>query len=358
LLGAASCSISRKPVFSIWIFASELAVEISETKQEQNSCEGDWADLKTRGFLVVRNFLSSIEIAERESAIGLAELSAHKAFFKRIPSKTMESMCSKLEKLFPLIRSQAQIHIDSFARDASYFETDKVNIDWHIDQHVYYLHQNMYDYINFWMPIVKPNPAKSGLSLIPMDILAAKAPHVYQAILGRGAAVLRRDGGKHFIEYEKDGKKEKIDSSVAFDEMAVAPSLNAGDLLIVRGDVFHSTQDNETARIALSIRAINSKGQMTLKNLLTMSGQKYRRLLLERVTYANVLAAFLRFRNQKITVGQFETFRDEYDQKKPVSYFIGRASYLLFPTVLWFHKPRNADGAYAKDDIKYDLNFK
>jgi hypothetical protein len=34
---------------------------------------------------------------------------------------------------------------------------------------------------------------------------------------------------------------------------------------------------------------------------------------------ANVLAAFFRFYNQKITVGQFETFRNEYDQKKPVS---------------------------------------
>ena len=298
-------------------------MEISEIKQKQNLCEGDWADLKTRGFLVLRNFLSSIEIAEQESAIGLAELSAHKAFFTRIPSKKMESMCSKLEKLFPLIRSQAQIHIDSFARDATYFETDKANIDWHIDQHVYYLHQNMYDYINFWIPIVKPNPAKSGLSLIPMDVLAAKAPHVYQAILGRGAAVLRRDGGKHFIEYEKDGKKEKIDSSVAFDEIAVAPSLNAGDLLIVRGDVFHSTQDNETARLALSIRAINSKGQMTLKNLLTMSGQKYRRLLLERITYAKVLAAFFRFRNRKITVGQFETFRMNMIRKSRFHILLG-----------------------------------
>ena len=41
------------------------------------------------------------------------------------------------------------------------------------------------------------------------------------------------------------------------DALAHTPELAAGDLLLLRGDVAHRTQDTSTARIALSVRATN-----------------------------------------------------------------------------------------------------
>ena len=40
-------------------------------------------------------------------------------------------------------------------------------------------------------------------------------------------------------------------ANVRMEELAVTPHLAAGDLLLMRGDIVHRTQDTDTARVAL-----------------------------------------------------------------------------------------------------------
>jgi hypothetical protein len=75
--------------------------------------------------------------------------------------------------------------------------------------------------------------------------------------------------------------------SCDFDEIGDTPQLEAGDLLLLRGDVFHKTQDTDTDRIAISFRMVNSKTivrrsslvsfGVSLEKLLLHSKNRYRR---------------------------------------------------------------------------------
>jgi len=53
-------------------------------------------------------------------------------------------------------------------------------------------------------------------------------------------------------------------------DLKESPELNSGDLLLIRGDLFHKTQDQKTRRIALSTRCIDGNTKMSVskyKNL-------------------------------------------------------------------------------------------
>jgi len=51
------------------------------------------------------------------------------------------------------------------------------------------------------------------------------------------------------------------------DALAVTPSLSAGDLLLMRGDLIHKTQDADTQRVSTSIRVTYSKKTITRERL-------------------------------------------------------------------------------------------
>ena len=47
--------------------------------------------------------------------------------------------------------------------------------------------QNHYDYLNFYIPIVKPDIEKSNLCLIPFDVLERESPKAYEFLVRGGA---------------------------------------------------------------------------------------------------------------------------------------------------------------------------
>jgi hypothetical protein len=49
--------------------------------------------------------------------------------------------------------------------------TETINWDWHQDHEPYYVLQQTQNYINMYIPLVKPDPELSGLCLVPLDKL-------------------------------------------------------------------------------------------------------------------------------------------------------------------------------------------
>ena len=118
------------------------------------------------------------------------------------------------------------------------------------------------------MPILKSSPLSSNVAIVPYDILKKKDINTYKKIKDRGAV--------RFRKVEKDtkpwfdlrfGKKTKIGSWYALDDysddthgwkmkidldkMKVVPKLRLNDLLIMKADVIHKTNDTKIDRIAI-----------------------------------------------------------------------------------------------------------
>src|ERR1051325_11025949 len=149
----------------------------------------DWRDLHTKGFVVVRNFLSREELHALQSAYTNAAQS-ETAYFTRpriAGAGDVGWLASKLAGLLADVR-RAGLSTDVILDEGYFFPTERTQLNWHTDHKSYYVFQDHSHVINFWLPIIKPLAHKSGLSLVPMDKLAAAAAPVHRAVLGRGAA--------------------------------------------------------------------------------------------------------------------------------------------------------------------------
>ncbi len=234
-------------------------------KFEQKSIE--WKDLQTKGYLVIRNVLASDEInallTEFTRAKDLSNASYELPYLDKVLfSKYIEKFS---KELLPHINSQTDIKADLFEMGIFFANKLGINFDWHIDPDSFYVSQDHYHYLNLYLPIRKPNLELSNLSLIPADVLAKHTPEIYEKVIhGRGALRLLPGNGKTVIFDDNDG--QIYESNFSVKDLAVTPSLGVGDLLVIRGDVFHKTQDKQTDRVSISFRVIYSKGLVSLSN--------------------------------------------------------------------------------------------
>jgi hypothetical protein len=151
---------------------------------------------------------------------------------------------------------------------STYFATDgDVGLGWHQDSVSYYAYQNHHDYLNFYIPIVKPARDKSNLCVVPFDALGARSPELCRKLTGGGASRFVKDAGKTIIHDNARGGRHGV-LPYELDEIAATPALGAGDLLLLRGDVIHRTEDTDTERVALSLRMVHAQGKVRRSELL------------------------------------------------------------------------------------------
>ena len=153
-----------------------------------------------------------------------------------------------------------------------YFATPKSggnsDFPFHMDHDSFLMHQCHRNYVNLYIYIVKPDPAKSGLSLIPWSAMQQHFPHL--------CADFEYSGAKHFAVDEEGmpfirddfhpGQSAVHRISVHFDEISQTPDMRPGDALLFRMDLFHQTQDTETERVALSLRMVDHELPVTRAN--------------------------------------------------------------------------------------------
>lgn len=206
---------------------------------------------------------------------------------------------SGINLFYPIFREKGQQALkdsiygcDMLAWGDYFSIKDGVNAKWHLDHETYFFWQNHLNSYNFYIPIVKPDPQKSNLSVIPIDRLQNEVPSIAGDLIGKGARMLIQIDGRWVVYDEENYRLSDTVEPETIDRMSVTPELAKGDLLIARGDVFHKTQDTNTYRVALSIRAVSSSSLITKNKLLSGGASKLCYLTEARSAYSMILNLF------------------------------------------------------------------
>ncbi|MCM2372687.1 phytanoyl-CoA dioxygenase family protein [Aporhodopirellula aestuarii] len=230
-----------------------------------------FADMDSRGFLLIRSFLDQEEIEMLHQDFEAAALEVNSNYsVRRISPAAMDRLEEKFRHVNEQVAACSSVRVDCL-NDGVYFSTvsEKVTLSssgkgaqqafpWHQDHENYWMWHDVKNYLNFYMPVVKPVLEKSNLTVVPLDRLKERAPEIHDRLLGRGATRVLRSGKRWIVkDDDQGGKVGTLDFDLA--EIEETPQLRPGDLLLLRGDIIHRTQDSSTRRVAASIRYINSE---------------------------------------------------------------------------------------------------
>jgi ectoine hydroxylase-related dioxygenase (phytanoyl-CoA dioxygenase family) len=235
----------------------------------------DFKYLETTGFLVIPNFLNVNEINllirlidSRKSNDSRYQNKNYKTF--GITSRYVQQ---KINQLIQQIQSTTDIQANIMAPGCGVFDNTLIKFPWHQDHEPYYMFQDLYNSLNFWIPIIKPDSTKSGLSLIPFNkLLPQISDSVSDRILGKGATRFVPTGNTTLMNDDESGQSDVL--PVNIESFMESPELFPGDLLILRGDTIHRTQDNLTYRVSIGARAYNKNTVINKEQFLKRCDKK------------------------------------------------------------------------------------
>ena len=249
------------------------------------------SELATQGYSIVRSFLSGSDTPPALIAYLESAQKFHDGVINEIPGPEMAGVQGKIRGLIPDVARALGLEIDPDAYGYSAIRIQRAEgpptlrtpfdvhrdpkiapggvLNWHLDHFSYYLHRDHANWLICYMPVAKPSRQLANLAIIPYDVLAAHDPALHARIHGRGAMRFRCveedtfgwfslrfpgqaiDVGDWFaIDDDDDGTMGwKIDLDL--ERHKVVPELEEGDLLIMRADVIHRTNDAGSDRISI-----------------------------------------------------------------------------------------------------------
>jgi len=218
--------------------------------------------LETAGFIVIPQFLTADEVQLLVTEYDRAE-TAHAHDTAKNKNAMVALSCTprwvrdKISNFLTQVNSQTNLSVNCVFPGVTYFDNRCVKYNWHQDHDTYYMWQNSYNFLNFWIPIVKPERDQSGICVIPFDVIMPQiSQSVQQRLIGRGSKKFPLRGNKTIMRDDSVGDYTVLDINI--EDIKQTPSMAAGDLLLMRGDVIHKTQDSLTPRVAVSIRACDA----------------------------------------------------------------------------------------------------
>jgi hypothetical protein len=252
-------------------------------------------DLETRGFVLVRGFLADDELAALRADYSARPMDQNANYNAKTPtSGAIASFAERIDDVVRQVRERTSIRADVHVPNTSNYFTvgvaDGVYFPWHQDHESFYVLQNHFDYLNFYLPIIKPELERSNLCVVPFDVLAEAAPNIHDFVVRSGAGFFRPVAGRT-IAVNEDRGTARI-AHVDLEALAVTPHLAEGDLLLMRGDIVHRTQDTDTARVALSWRVAN--GDTVIRRDRLASGCRQKAVMMRKHTapYHQLFQAF------------------------------------------------------------------
>ena len=219
----------------------------------------NWKDLETRGFVHIPDFLSPDELAACQADYAAQPMDADNRNYNLATAseRGVGPVRHRIHEVLDAVNANTTLRVDQIL-DGSYFATRRgIVFNWHQDHESYFACQNHFDYLNFYIPVVKPLRNKTNLCVVPFDVLERESPETFRRIVRGGATTTLDLGGRQLVMQDQFGSTHLVRSNL--NELASTPQLDAGDLLLMRGDMLHKTEDNDTDRVSLSIRAANSK---------------------------------------------------------------------------------------------------
>ena len=252
-------------------------------------------DLETRGFVLVHQFLSGDELQALRDDYVSRPMDANANYNAKTPaSDAIAGFQARIDDVVRQVNERTSIRVDLHVPSTSnYFAVgvaDGVYFPWHQDHESYYVIQNHFDYLNFYLPIIKPERARSNLCVVPFDALNEAAPKVHDFAVRSGAGFYRPIAGRTLAINEDRGAATV--AHVDMEQLAVTPQLDEGDLLLMRGDIVHRTQDTDTERVALSWRVANGDTVVSRTRLASGCWQKAVMMRRHTAPYHHMFEAF------------------------------------------------------------------
>jgi len=273
-------------------------------------------DLTSKGYVLVRSFLSEEELLALRNDFGSLKSDSHHAGEIMMVSLDMQlRLEDKLRAICAGVHADTGIHGDRRA-EAGYFATSTgFSYPWHQDHVSFFIFQQHFDYLNFYIPIFKPHLETSNLSIIPFDALTAIAPNEASRFVGGGAC--------RFFPMAEEATTRVIDDEAGsvftlpanLDALAVTPMLAAGDLLLLRGDMIHKTQEGATDRVAVSFRRVGTERILTKARLHQGGPIKLAMIAASRALYGPIQHCFARMRKDEVSTGEYLAFAESLMSK-------------------------------------------
>jgi hypothetical protein len=271
-----------------------------------------WQDMKHKGYVHVRKFLTDAELEllrndwhERAKVIKGSKNDNHPIV--DVPQGIIWRFHRKLKAVTEAVHAATGINADADAGGCAYYATAKgINFAWHQDYEPYFVYQQFMEYLNFYIPIVKPDPKRTNLCLISMDHLQAHLPERSAEYVGSGAKCFYIEGDQTRVCYDHGSLEYML--PVNFEEIKVTPELEAGDLLLLRGDVIHRTQDTDTERVSVAFRRTNSSAVISKEKLLAAYAVNREMMHKNWNLYEGLFECFNELKQDEVTARQFHSY--------------------------------------------------
>lgn len=287
------------------------------------------SDLETRGFLVVKNFLNTTEI--KVLKWGYEQLRLNNTSdndtkhyyedFKKmfcVPSKVSSIILPKIKQVSDQITTTTGIKIDfepvqctGFYADLKFINGNDGNdstLVWHQDQGAWTYHQQSYNYINFYIMVDKDDPTITNLSVIPQDIILDKLPDHADRIVRKGAQRFFPKDDETLVK--NDDTDEEYTLPINIETIAEHPNLSPGDVLLVRGDILHRSQDNFAPRIAASFRVFENS-IINKQKLLAGGEEKHKYLKNNKDRIDPLIESFEYFERDDVTFTEYFNYMNK-----------------------------------------------
>lgn len=248
-------------------------------------------EIRSRGFSIVPSFLADEDVGEDLLAFLATAPKFADGVINGIPDGKMSGIRRKIEAFIPEIAGILGLSIcdDRFSycairihethgpsivrRPFDLHRDPKVApggvLNWHLDHFSYYLYGDHRNWLICYMPVLKPSPDLANLAIIPADVLESRDPELSRRIRGRGAMRFRcvESDTMDWFAMRFPGQRIELGDWFAIDDFddstmgwkvgidleqcKIVPRLEVHDLLIMRADVIHRTNDAESDRISI-----------------------------------------------------------------------------------------------------------
>jgi len=275
--------------------------------------KAEWRDLGDKGFLIVPQFLSTAELELIRSDYDLQSSAppTNSSYVGKKKSTYDPRFATRtiLDHFEPKLRSVSEAVLAATGIDTDvtvtvmYFAIDRgINTPWHQDHESYFLFQEHWHYLNFYIPIVKPKATESNVCVLPFDALRKNGPEFYSRLKGGGAARFVPNGFQTAVNDDETDTSYVMPFDI--EQLAVTPNLNAGDLLLLRGDMIHRTQDTNTARVAITFRRVSTKSIFRHSKFMARGRLKREIMSKGGPLYDTVSQCFTNWNKNELTVGE------------------------------------------------------
>ena len=270
-------------------------------------------DFDQRGFVIVRDFLTGPEIERLVRDYEAQPLAANENYNLKnagdaVSGEIRRGLFTAIADLTGKVAAATTSKCDTLGVGCYFAVSQGIDFGFHQDHECYWMNQDVHHYLNFYVPVVKPVCDKTNVTIVPFDRMPAE---MRDQLIGRGATRFIRTIGKHGAFSNDSTGNIRCHSPLNLDDMTETPELAAGDLMLMRGDMLHKTQDASTDRVALSFRAFDSRKVVSRDVLLSGGLHKLLMMLRDPGAYSAILATFDHHGKDELTVRTvIETIED------------------------------------------------